>query len=419
MLSDTQPQQVAFPVEVICHILCFMSPREIVRLRRISKQFRDITYDRAIWNTVYANARLPRLPGPFACQSTQFLEHTLVQSERLAQTWTSQPFKVISCTLEPTGLRSGLDQWTVLSGRWFIWCETKQLLCRDLDDGSLQVLWDGDIVLIHCHARLVTSVDGQRVYVLLRGIAVYQGGLMIMKLLEFKVDDHCGSFQVPALVSLDVPLLPEPTPSAISGQWPFLAIAMSAWTLVWDMRTRIFYKLPPFSSAFDSEVMEEGSISHPPQLILSKTHVIAAYHRRDGKTFIFQAFVVPDAPRSAGDGIRELRLTHEASVDPSPSLLSLLRSQRFTVSSDDGHLRGFTGGPSQRSDGLCVVRKFSVDASAESCVVVVGQPCPMPYIGWSDFTSGYYEFDGVGGRFCYTQKEDRKDYYDLVVVDLA
>ncbi|KAF9243100.1 hypothetical protein BU15DRAFT_59973 [Melanogaster broomeanus] len=181
MVYDTQPRQVEFPVEVICHILCFMSPREIVRLRRISKQFRDITYDRAVWKSVYANARFPRPPGPFAYQSTQFLEHTLVQSERLAQTWTSQPIKVISRTLVPPRFYSVQPQWTVLSGRWLIWCETTQLLWRDLDGGSPQVLWDGDVQLVYFDACLVTSVDAQRIYVVLRSRPRDEGGLTILR----------------------------------------------------------------------------------------------------------------------------------------------------------------------------------------------------------------------------------------------
>ncbi|KAF8123242.1 hypothetical protein EV363DRAFT_1356662 [Boletus edulis] len=64
------------PSEVISHILCFLSPRDVVRLRVISKQFHDLSYDRALWRTLYRNARLPRPPGPFLSQSIQFFEHT-------------------------------------------------------------------------------------------------------------------------------------------------------------------------------------------------------------------------------------------------------------------------------------------------------------------------------------------------------
>ncbi|KAF9236737.1 hypothetical protein BU15DRAFT_76698 [Melanogaster broomeanus] len=124
ILDEAHPRQVTIPLEVICHILCFMSPRDIVRARRlgVSKQLHDVTYDSEIWKTVYANwsTRLPLPPGPFPSQSTQFLEHALVQSERLAQTWTSQPVKTISrvLPLEPDILPQDPVLWTVIRGRW-------------------------------------------------------------------------------------------------------------------------------------------------------------------------------------------------------------------------------------------------------------------------------------------------------------
>ncbi|KAF9228255.1 hypothetical protein BS17DRAFT_330283 [Gyrodon lividus] len=220
MLHDTHPGQIAFPAEIICHILCFLSTREIIRLRRISKLFRDLTCDPALWKTLYANARLPRPPGPFPSQSTQFLERTLVQSERLALTWASQPIKVTSRDLVRTQLSASPPQWCVLCGRWFIWCETTQILCRDLDAGRLQVLWDGYAQISHFCACAVTSVDGQRVYILLHGKQPDQLQGELTKMLEFEVDDHSCSFSVP--VSLDIPLQPGGPPFSISGHSEWL-----------------------------------------------------------------------------------------------------------------------------------------------------------------------------------------------------
>ncbi|KAF9237127.1 hypothetical protein BU15DRAFT_63381 [Melanogaster broomeanus] len=311
-ISDFYGIQMLFdaPEEVICHILSFLSPREIVRLRRTSKQFRDITYDPAIWRTAYANAPLLRPAGPFPYQSTQFLENTLIHSERVAQTWTSQPIiKAISRVLGPKVSCDSL--WKVLGGRWFIWLETTKILCQDLDGatGSRHILWDSDAQIVRFDACLITSVDGQRVYILLLGTQLAQGGPTMIKLLEFEVDNNSCSFSGP--VSIDIPLLPcVPSSCSISA-------------LVWDIRTRIFHKLPSFSSAL-------------PQLILSKTHVIAIYQPwyfnkgPQPATTILQAFVAPDPlPHSDSEGIRELRLTHEAPMEHTSHPMCLLRNSVF------------------------------------------------------------------------------------------
>ncbi|KAF9237130.1 hypothetical protein BU15DRAFT_76238 [Melanogaster broomeanus] len=321
------------PVEVICHILSFLSLREIVRLRRTSKQFRDITYDPAIWKTVYANTPLLRPSGPFPYQSAQFLEHTLVQSAKLAQTWASHPVKAISRVVGP---KTSWDilQWSVLGGKWFIWHETTQILCHDLDSGtdSRHILWDGDAQIVHFDACLIDSVDGQRVYILVVTTQLGQDEQTILKLLEFEVGDNSCSFFGP--VSMDIPLLPlarVPSPCSISGQWPFVCIRAPALSLVWDMRTRIFHKLPSFSSG-----LPRITAVPMPQLILSKTHIIAFYQSWCFTTqvspvnIILQAFVVPDPlPHSDSEGIRELRLTHEASMVEMSYSMCLLRNSVF------------------------------------------------------------------------------------------
>ncbi|KAF9237129.1 hypothetical protein BU15DRAFT_63383 [Melanogaster broomeanus] len=454
----------------------------------ISKQFRDVTYDPTIWKTVYASAPFPRPAGPFPYQSTQFLEHTLIQSERLAQIWTSQPVKATFRVLAPIRSHDSLHwQWNVLSGRWFIWLdsETTKILCQDLDGatGSRHILWDSDAQIVRFDACLVTSVDGQRVYIVVVGTPLGQGEQTTIKLLEFEVDDNSCSFLGP--VSMDIPVLPRlPSSYSISGQWPFVCIREPDLVLVWDMRTRIFHKLPSFSSGLPHVT----SAPIQSRLILSKTHVIGIYaqwrlsaYSRQHLNTILQAFVVPDSlPHSDSEGIRELRLTHEASMDHMSFSMRLLRNSVFdpvakatnlrilnhvqangdgggtkftcvdltlselspgnvlpmsihsqylfnsdtsigltsTASSDDGHLRGvsslFDSGPV----GEFFLRRFSVDASKERCIAVAGKYCPMGRANAPNVITGKREFDGVGGRIYYTQKADREDCRNLVVVDL-
>ncbi|KAF9230083.1 hypothetical protein BU15DRAFT_69502 [Melanogaster broomeanus] len=417
------------------------------------KQVRDITYDPAIWKTVYANAPLLRPSGPFPYQSTQFLEHTLIHSAKLAQTWTAQPVKAISRVVGPK-ISCGILQWNVLGGKWFIW-PRKQRKFSAMISMVFTSWWP--------------TQPGQ-------------GEQAITKLLEFEVDDSSCSFSGP--MSMDIPLLPRKLPAyGISGQWPFVCIHWPGLSLVWDMRTRIFHKLPSFSS----EVTRITSMPHPPQLILSKSHVIAVHrpwHSIDVENWpantILQAFIVPvPVPHSDSADIRELRLTHEASVveisfsmrllrnsvfDPvtkatnlrilndlrssdgslkytcvdlmlsEPSLGNVLPilSTRNTSSAAIGKQESMTLPPLPMMDileeflvctianplgGGCV-RRFSVDASNERCIAVVGERYSMRHIDRTNFVRDKCEFDGVRGRIYYTEKAGQEDCRDLVVVDL-
>ncbi|KAF8446155.1 hypothetical protein L210DRAFT_2960471 [Boletus edulis BED1] len=142
-------------------------------MRVISNQFYDITYDRAIRTTFYRNARLPRPPGPFPSQAVQFLDHTLVQSERLAHSWTTQPMEDISSVAIRSDVLPLLDFYAIVYGKWFIGCErhhTVKVVAYDLefDAGShpYQLLWEDDLPYRLCDACPVVSSSGLLIHVL-------------------------------------------------------------------------------------------------------------------------------------------------------------------------------------------------------------------------------------------------------------
>ncbi|KAF9232368.1 hypothetical protein BU15DRAFT_67530 [Melanogaster broomeanus] len=423
MLLDT-------PLELICHILSFLSPREIVRLRRTSKQFHDITYNRAIWKTVYANAPLLRPAGPFPYQSTQFLEHTLIHSERVAQTWTSQPVKTISRVLEP------------------------KIPCED-----------------------------PRWTVLVAGTQPGSGGQTTLKLLEFEVDDNSCTFSGP--VSMDIPRFTTRTilmlylwsvavcvhpwgASSASMGHAHSNLSQAALVQLWIGECmNELYESKLTSITLQPQV---ASLPIQPQLILSKTHVIVLHEQWSlsdydrPATTILQAFVVPDSlPHSDSEGIRELRLTHEASMEHMFSYVRLLHDSvcdpvtkatnlrilnhlrargdgskytcidltlpelspdnvlpmsvdsqylfnsdreivfASTDSSDDGHLRGVSGSPSMPA------KKDALLWLGNVVQWVVRTPRTV--------IRGRCEFDGVRGRIYYTEKADREDCRNLVVVE--
>ncbi|KAG6373529.1 hypothetical protein JVT61DRAFT_6171 [Boletus reticuloceps] len=235
------------PPEVISHILFFLSPQQVVRLRVVSKQFHDITYGRAIWTTLYMNAPLPRPPGPFPSQTVQFLEHTLVQSERLAHSWTTQPMEDISSV----GIRSHtslLHFSSVVHGRWLIGCERYgkvKVVGYDLepDAGSHphQLLWE-DYMCYICDACPVVSSSGLLVHVL------FSADSVSWKLLEFRVDGN----SLRHTLTLDIP----PTQLKLIGLYvrihgghsPFSYIKSVCQRLIFDTETQSFYEFPPFRS---------------------------------------------------------------------------------------------------------------------------------------------------------------------------
>ncbi|KAF9230281.1 hypothetical protein BU15DRAFT_69325 [Melanogaster broomeanus] len=152
------------------------------------------------------------------------------------------------------------------------------------------------------------------------------------KLLEFEVCGDSGSFSGP--VSVDIPVLEGEIINGMSRQWPYLCINGSCRGLVWDMRTRIFHKLPHFSSALHI-CWSRGGFPRlrPVQVVAAESHIIAVYHwsGRRGNAAIFQAFVFANSPRPASDGIYDLRLTHETSTETEycRSTLHLLRNSVF------------------------------------------------------------------------------------------
>ena len=85
---------------------------------------------------MYADARLPRPPGPFSWQLTEFLQRNLVCSARLAQRWTSQPVKVLSV---PTRCN---EECKLLCGRWLIIMKRDHVVSRDINTRSEQVLFE-------------------------------------------------------------------------------------------------------------------------------------------------------------------------------------------------------------------------------------------------------------------------------------
>ncbi|KAF8127711.1 hypothetical protein EV363DRAFT_1266801 [Boletus edulis] len=307
---------MSLPADVIYHIFSFLSPCEIVRFRQVSKKSRDLTHSHALWKEVYANARFSRPPGPFSWQSTRYLERTLVQSELVSKTWTSQPPKMLSRTL--TNWKGRDYTWTVVLGRWCIFLEGNKIQCHDIDSDTYHSLYDGTTYpnfRFTAHMASTADINGHRVCLLLYHTNDQQSELR--RLLAFRVNDngfsepeiigwtHNGSQELDAWQSADG--------DGFRGSTPFITVRRYHPCLILDVRTRRSYRLP-ISEMIPNELANQSlADTWYNNVILTKTHVISVSMYTSGPSFdatvLIQAFVVPDSaiPHDVG----ELRLTHE------------------------------------------------------------------------------------------------------------
>ncbi|KAG6373499.1 hypothetical protein JVT61DRAFT_6657 [Boletus reticuloceps] len=470
-------------LDVIYHILSLLSPCEIVRFRQVSKKSRDLTHSHALWKEVYANARFTRPPGPFSWQSIRYLERTLIQSELVSKTWTSQPPKMLSRTL--TKWKGRDDTWTVVFGRWCIFLDGNKIQCHDIDSDTYHSLYEGIAYpssWFTTHMASTADINGHRVCLLLFHINDQQPGLR--RLLAFRVNDdgfsepeiigwtHTGSQELDAWQSAD----------GFHGSTPFIIVRRDHPCLILDLRTRRSYRLP-MSEMLPNELTNQSPDTWYNNVILTKTHVTSVWMYTSGPSFdatvLIQAFVVPDSaiPHDVG----ELRLTHEvildtywrssgllrnSIVDPVTGSVNIrilhvtangptaeqshmmcldltlpksvsntdvlpisIRSQLLFESSwecerhtvfDDGYARGLL--LTERGSpylGFNSVRKFTIDASREECAIAVSGSCPLDL----PIQSEDIAFDGTRGRIHYIQDNDDGDDDDVnaevVTIDLA
>ncbi|KAG9312549.1 hypothetical protein JVU11DRAFT_6944 [Chiua virens] len=229
-----------FPDEIVFDILQFLKPLDIIRLRLVSKQFNGVTRDARLWRILYTNSRLPRPSGPFLWQSRQFLERTLIHSERISQTWTSEPIRIVSSLhgpripSNPSPVSTSFD---FIFGRLFIWCEGNQILTQDVDTGIGRLLWEG--------CEPISSLDT---------CSLVLPDVCPSKLLEFPLQDDVRLTLGPVTFEMD---LPAHANFPLSASDTFLCLnggtdqifAHLYKPVVIDLRTRSTYTFPVSSSA--------------------------------------------------------------------------------------------------------------------------------------------------------------------------
>ncbi|KAG9310817.1 hypothetical protein JVU11DRAFT_8670 [Chiua virens] len=315
------------PPEIICHVLCFLTPCDILRLRAVSKQFRDITYTPSLWRTLYANARLPRPPGPFYSQSVHLLERTLVKSERLAQSWTAQPMEYTSSSEVP--LRRSPTSLRIINNQWLVGCETltRRFVVYDLDvkagADSQKILWEHNELIIDWDVCPVTSAEGL-VLCIVFSDAAYEGPLAQRPwhLLEFRMNSGTGDLYHSHPLTVPTKYFNQPV-ILDGGRGPFLYIGIQQ--VIFHVEEQRFYEFPPFYSVLDNFPRGSKALTLAENLF-TKTHVITLlrfFHDTEPGhlSTLVQAFTLPNGTES-----NVLRLSHEGIMDDFPQVVDIIRN---------------------------------------------------------------------------------------------
>ncbi|KAG9311887.1 hypothetical protein JVU11DRAFT_8143 [Chiua virens] len=159
------------PSEILLSIFHFLTATDVHHLRQVSKRFHDLSCDIGLWRSLYANACVPRPPGPFLWQTYDMLQGILLRSEQLDRTWTSQPCKAVrmSDPFHLDWIRDGICFTLFRVDRlWFARakCELDyELVCYDFKTGSQSILWKWDRPFL-VNVCLDMSAEGPTVFLL-------------------------------------------------------------------------------------------------------------------------------------------------------------------------------------------------------------------------------------------------------------
>ncbi|KAJ4483514.1 hypothetical protein J3R30DRAFT_3449115 [Lentinula aciculospora] len=86
-LLPTRMSFIQLPDDILINVLSFLSPPEILLLRKTCKQLQALTLERTIWSNVYRNSGYFLPPGPTASQTINELERVLLHAYRWDPLW--------------------------------------------------------------------------------------------------------------------------------------------------------------------------------------------------------------------------------------------------------------------------------------------------------------------------------------------
>ncbi|KAH7910490.1 hypothetical protein BJ138DRAFT_1152771 [Hygrophoropsis aurantiaca] len=323
------------PVELLCKIINNLPIETILLLRRVSKDIKQVTYDRSIWDYAYRTSSLVRPPGPFAWQTAHAIESNLIRSARLSLNWPPNPDAkpLLSRVRNISALP---QQFVTLGGRWLLIRNVRddtRILCYDLEGTEGVATEENYSTLYQCSEQEGTIQDiyGRQTFLGERNgdenhpigylvIVVYNAALSLRKRALYKVT-------IARETSLSLRLVIQ-TDVATPRSWAKMAIGPRSvafyesgttpqGVVLVDIETHQRYELPQCASQSAKQLIPEGNYEFTTFTILvSSTHLLLMRRYGGGSgpfkepyigTYI-QAYAIP-APKASGTAFKVLPST--------------------------------------------------------------------------------------------------------------
>ncbi|KAH7910488.1 hypothetical protein BJ138DRAFT_1180237 [Hygrophoropsis aurantiaca] len=320
------------PVELLCKIINNLPIETILLLRRVSKDIKQVTYDRSIWDYAYRTSSLVRPPGPFAWQTAHVIESNLIRSARLSLNWAPNPdAKPLLCRVinSPEGPRG----FVTLGGRWLLitsHSDCTRILCYDLDRTEKVTTEDHCSILYECSKEEgeISQLSGEQTFLSERGnddsypvgfiaIVVYNAALSTRKKALYRVTIARGtSLSLQMVLQTDTAI---PGPWAIVTTGPRLVAFYETGTtpqgvMLVDIETHQHYELPNCASKSAKQLIPQGNYEFTTfTIIVSSTHVLLMRQYVGGLSYIYegtfiQAYTIP-IPQTSGTASQVLLST--------------------------------------------------------------------------------------------------------------
>ncbi|KAG0700942.1 hypothetical protein DFH29DRAFT_589799 [Suillus ampliporus] len=315
----------SLPHDALYRVLCFLSVREIICLRLVCKDLRDLTFHRAVWHDAYKHATLPRPLGPLDSQSREFLENTLVKSTQVGVKWNRQALKITSKAtwFQPEWSALQGDHWEVVSGLWLIipLISGPDILCYDLERGLRHVVYHAEgAQILSFKSATSEAADGGCIMHAVLMESARSNASYSHKLLSIRFSSDGPLLEFSMVLPGDVIGMGM---SQLSSGKRLLCMSdhlTGTLNLAVDNHTRVLYKFPPPSSiiepTFPMTCIQETYLK---RLIATETHILAMFtpltivsqldeggHSR----VIIQAFALPQVDDTTTSS-PTLQLTHE------------------------------------------------------------------------------------------------------------
>ena len=225
-------------------------------------------------------------------------------------------------------------------------------------------------------------------------------------LLEFQVDADSGALR--GTVSLDVPISNFHWFPSLHALWALYDLSQSRFIsveqLVFDKRTRTFYKFPKFRIARVSSDTCQRRIEHVVANGLSKEHTMSGLASVDSDLseivvtnthvlifrlarprtwargpIVVQAFTVPEGAHPVGSGSNVLRLSHEGRYESAKEHIAVIRNSVVDPITGSVTVRLLDKGVGNGFDTTCT--DFTLESSAAEVGPIIVKKRPVVKTG--------------------------------------